>query len=239
MSFQPSSLQWTGQNDRRVVAEDSIIASSSCYEYLYGTTPTLAAAINQTCRLAEHLSHFRQNKEDEIPDEFAEACEEVGNKLQSWQFEGESVKSIPHRDELGFLILTHQAKAWHAAALIYYYTRIQGVEPIDLIQETDLVMQHSRAAEDVKLKWGAMQQKESLAPITWPGFIASCNILKDKRDSWRKWWEHMLSYRIANIEKQWEVVQQIWETLDQAEEYGVDMDWTRAYKSVGTCVLPT
>ncbi|KAF4946233.1 hypothetical protein FSARC_14246 [Fusarium sarcochroum] len=238
-SFQPSPVPWTGRNDRVIVAEDMIIQASGCYEHVYGITPTIAAAINQTCRLAAHLARLCQDQEDHIPDDILEACEEVGDNLQSWRFEHENITSIPSSDSLGMLILNHQAKAWHAAALIYYCTRIQGTEPIDLVQETDLVMEHLRAAEDVKSSPGTMHSRESLAPITWPAFVASCIALNDRRDVWREWWEQMMSYNIGNINKQWEIVQQIWETLDQAEQHGNDMDWTKAYESVGRHVLPT
>ncbi|KAJ4250923.1 hypothetical protein NW762_011573 [Fusarium torreyae] len=237
-SFEPSSVPWTGRNDRLVVAEDMLIQSSSCYEHVYGITPTVAAAINQTCRLAAHLARLRHDKEDVIPDDVLEACEEVGDKLQSWRFEHENITSIPSSDGLGMLILQHHAKAWHSAALIYYCTRIQGTEPIDLVEETDLVMEHLRAAEDVRLTSGTMHSRDSLAPITWPAFVASCVALKDRRDVWRDWWEQMLCYNIGNINKQWDIVQQIWETLDQAEQQGTDMDWMKAYESVGRHVLP-
>ncbi|KAM0545416.1 hypothetical protein ACHAPJ_011321 [Fusarium lateritium] len=237
-SFEPSSAPWTGRNDRLVVAEDMLIQSSGCYEHVYGITRTVAAAINQTCRLAAHLARFRRDKEDDIPDDVLEACEEVGDKLQSWRFEHENITSIPSSDGLGMLILKHHAKAWHSAALIYYCTRIQETEPIDLVEETDLVMEHLRAAEDVRLTSGTMHSRDSLAPITWPAFVASCIALKDRRDVWRVWWEQMLSYNIGNINKQWEIVQQIWETLDQAEQQGTDMDWMKAYESVGRHVLP-
>lgn len=241
MTFGPSLLPWTGQSDRLAAAEDRIIRSSGCYEYVYGITPAIAAALNKTCRLAEQLVHYRQNNQDDtnIPDGIVKACEELGNTLQSWQFEREDITSIPRSDVLGFSILTHQAKAWHAAALVYYCTRIQGAEPIDLIRETDLVMEHLLTAEEIKSKAGTIKQKQHLAPITWPGFIASCNILKDRRDDWKEWWQHMLAYKIGNIEKQWDIVQKIWEKLDQMEQLGIEMDWTVAFESLGTNILPT
>lgn len=241
MSFRPSLLPWTGRSDRLAAAEDRVIQSSGCYEYVYGITPTIAAALSQTCRLAEHLVYFRQNNRDgiNIPDCILEACEELGNTLQSWQFEHEDITSIPRSDVLGFSILTHQAKAWHAAALVYYCTRIQGAEPIDLARETNLVLEHLLTAEEIKSKAGTMKKKEHLAPITWPGFIASCNALKDKRDAWKEWWQHMLAYKIGNIEKQWDIVQKIWEKLDQMEQLGIEIDWTVAFKSLGINILPT
>lgn len=241
MSFRPSLLPWAGQSDRLAAAEDRIIRSSGCYEYVYGITPTIAVALSKTCRLAEHLVYFRQNNQDgaNIPDGILEACEELGNTLQSWQFEREDITSISRNDVLGFSILTHQAKAWHAATLVYYCTRIQGAEPIDLIQETDLVLEHLLIAEEIKAKAETIKQKQHLAPITWPGFIASCNILKDKRDAWKEWWQHMLAYKIGNIAKQWDIVQKIWEKLDQMEQLGIETDWTVAFESLGTHILPT
>ncbi|KAF4449364.1 lysyl oxidase-like protein 2 3 4 [Fusarium austroafricanum] len=221
VSFFPSPGPWIGYNERLIEAEDRLIESSGCYEFVYGITASIAAAINQTCHLAEQLAQLRHNKHD-IPDEILRACEELGNRLQSWTFESETITSISRSDTFAFLTLTHEAKAWHAAALVFYYTRIQGVEPVDLFQETDQVLTHLLAADEVK----------SSPPITWPAFIACCNVLKDKRDAWREWWENLLSYKVGSIEKQWEIIQQVWEIVDQAEKDRVIIDWTKANKTM-------
>jgi hypothetical protein len=100
-------------------------------------------------------------------------------------------------------------------------------------------MEHLLTAEEMKSKAGTIKQKQHLAPITWPGFIASCNILKDRRDAWKEWWQHILAYKIGNIEKQWDIMQKIWEKLDEMEQLGIEMDWTVAFESLGTNILPT
>ncbi|KAM0231600.1 hypothetical protein ACHAPO_008448 [Fusarium lateritium] len=237
MLFKSSSLPWRNGNEQATAAEDEAIQSSSCYEYIYGIKPSIAVAINQTCRLAEHLLRIREEGEQQMPDTLLETCEELGNMLESWRLEEETPTPISSDDDLGVLIFTHQAKAWHAAALIYYYTRIQGAQPADLIQEVTAVAKHMYAMEDIKSRLGVLTQDNPMAPITGPAFVASCNALGDMRQVWRTWWEGMYGYKIGNIIKQWSVVQRIWEILDIAKNRGTQSDWTKAYDEVGICIL--
>lgn len=235
--FQPSPISWGTTGDNTHAAETIILQSSQCYEYVYGITLAISPAINETCHLAEHLIRFRQNKES-LPDDFLEACEELGNRLQSWRFESENITSFSDSGDSRMAVFTRQAKAWHAAALIYYCTRIQHVQRADLIPEVDHVAEYAQAAEDIKSRSETVGQGESMAPITWPAFVASCNATSDRRDVWKKCWERMLCYKLENVSKQWDVVQQIWQILDVAERQGNYLSWTEAYHIVGINILP-
>ncbi|KAI1066931.1 hypothetical protein LB507_011380 [Fusarium sp. FIESC RH6] len=237
MYFQPSPISWGTTGDNTHAAETMILQSSQCYEYVYGITLAIAPAINETCHLAEHLIRFRRNKES-LPDDFLEACEELGNKLQSWRFQSENIISFSDSSDFRMAVFTQQAKAWHAAALIYYCTRIQHVPRADLIPEVNQVAGYVEAAEDIKSRSGTVGQGESMAPITWPAFVASCNATSDRRDVWRKCWERMLYYKLENVSKQWEIVQQVWQILDVAERQGNHLSWTEAYDIVGINILP-
>ncbi|KAM5375749.1 hypothetical protein ACJZ2D_005805 [Fusarium nematophilum] len=234
LSFQPASSAWAGNV---VSFEQDIIRSSGCYEYVYGITPAIAAAIYQTCHLAGHLARFRGQlaPHESLPDDFLEACEDVGNGLECWRFESEHITSIPPTDPR-LSMLTFQAKAWHAAALIYYYQRIQGVEAVNLVHEVDLVAEYLNAAEDIKPISGTI----SMAPIMWPGLVASLTALRSRRDVWRSWWERMIGYGIANNDRQWAIVQQIWEKMDRAEDEGrAATGWIDVFVRLGVRVLPT
>ncbi|RTE83047.1 hypothetical protein BHE90_002429 [Fusarium euwallaceae] len=238
LTFQTSSS--TRPNyDPNSTADSMTIERSGCYEYLYGVTPDIATLIYQTCQLAEQLARFREEGES-MPDDFLEACEQIGSKLQSWRFNSEKISAIPRGDELRFAILMHQAKAWHSAVLIYYYTRIQDFSPEDLIQEVECVAEHMHATEDVKLAFEAPYDGPKMAPITWPALIASCNAVRSRREVWQRWWERMQLYRIANINKQWSIVQQVWEIVDGREKQGEGfVTWIQAFDSLGIHVLPT
>lgn len=239
LTFQTSTSPWPSCDAQSTAEDSTIIERSGCYEYLYGVTPDIAMLVYQTCQLAEHLARFGETGEP-MPDDFLEKCEQVGNRLQAWRFNSEKISSIPRDDELRFAILTHQAKAWHSAALIYYYTRIQDCSPGDLIQEVECVAEHMQATEDVKLAFETAYDEPKMAPLTWPALIASSNAVRSRREVWRRWWARMQLYRIANIDKQWSIVQQIWETVDGREEQGEgSVTWTQAFDSIGIHVLPT
>ncbi|KAJ4211179.1 hypothetical protein NW759_012659 [Fusarium solani] len=239
LTFQTSTSPWPSCDAKSTAEDSTIIERSGSYEYLYGVTPDIAMLIYQTCQLAEHLARFRE-KGESMPDDFLEKCEQVGNRLQAWRFNSEKISSIPRGDELRFTILTHQAKAWHSAALIYYYTRIQDCSPEDLVQEVECVAEHMQATEDVKLAFDTAYEEPKMAPLTWPALIASSNAVRFRREVWRRWWARMQLYRIANIDKQWSIVQQIWEIVDSREEKGEgSVTWTQAFDSIGIHVLPT
>ncbi|KAJ4110318.1 hypothetical protein NW768_012078 [Fusarium equiseti] len=193
--------------------------------------------MNETCHLAEHLTRFRQNKED-LPDDFLESCEELGNKLQSWRFESENMTSFHGSGDFRMAVFSQQAQAWHAATLVYYYTCIEDVGRADLILEVDHTAAYIQVAEDIKSTPEAVGEGESMAPITWPAFIASCNATSDRRDVWKRNWERMLCYQLENVGNQWEIVQQIWKILDAAESQGKYLSWTEAYGMVGINILP-
>ncbi|KAF4973145.1 hypothetical protein FSARC_489 [Fusarium sarcochroum] len=229
--FRPSAASWPYNISS---LEQEVIESSSCYEYMYGVTPAIAGAIHQACNLAEHLSRFRDVGQD-LPEDFLEACEELGNKLESWHFENENTTSIPKEDELRYLLLACQAKAWHAAALIYYFYRIHGTPSEQLMQEVDCVLDNLNAAEELK----PVSDKATMAPFTWPGLIASLTTTKPNRHLWAAWWQKMARYRIANIDKQWGLIQQIWGIMDHEEVEGKGRrNWIEVFTELGIHLLP-
>ncbi|KAM0290829.1 hypothetical protein ACHAO9_004752 [Fusarium lateritium] len=233
VSFEPSSSPW-GNDDDSVASERGTLQSSESFEYTYGITKTITLVIDQGCRLSKHLIRFRQGSEH-LPDDFLEACEELGNTLESWRFETEAINFCG--DELSTSVFPNYAKAWHGAALIYYYTCIQGIERADLQQEVNNVGEYMNSAEDLKAASKNPWQERSMAPITWPAFVASCNALKDRRGIWERWWTRVLCYNLGNMSKQRDLVQKIWGILDEAEREGKYMCWSDAYDVAGVHVL--
>lgn len=143
--------------------------------------------------------------------------------------------SIPPNDNLMFSIFTLQANAWHRAALIYYYRRIQCFNSTDLVNEVQYVAEQMHAAEDAKAQ---ISQDPVTAPITWPAFIASCEAIGSQRDSFRKWWEGIEKYNIGNITRQWDIVQKLWKRDDQMQQNGLGpADWIDSFRLLGFDVL--
>ncbi|KPM41739.1 hypothetical protein AK830_g4852 [Neonectria ditissima] len=218
-SLQVHSSTWVSENDDVSNAEDTVIHSGSCYGYMYGITPQIAAAIQETCRLAEFAAQYDRQGHEAIPDDLLEACEALGNRLLSWSLESEATSSIPANDTIMLMIFNLQANAWHHAALIYYYCRIQRYNASDLTGEVERVAEYMHAAEDAKA--GIKFNRASImAPITWPMFIASFNAVGSQRDECRAWWERVQHYGIANIRRQWDIIQQVWKDVDEPQQKG-------------------
>ncbi|KAH6981539.1 fungal-specific transcription factor domain-containing protein [Ilyonectria sp. MPI-CAGE-AT-0026] len=209
-------------------SDSSLIQSSNCYEYIYGITTSIAAAIQETCRLSELLTQYNGLPQGSIPDHLLQACEALGDRLLSWRLISESVMSIPANDDSMLRIFTQQANAWHRAALIYYYRRIQRFSSEYLVNDVQYVADQMHAAEDAKAD---ISQDPVMAPITWPGFIASCEAIGPQRDLFTKWWERIEKYNIGNITRQWDIVQQLWRRNDQVQRNGLGAaDWTDSFR---------
>lgn len=193
-----------------------------CFEYQFGITPTIATAIQETCRLADHLSYHITAKET-IPRGLLEACETLDQTLFSWTLDVETETYIASTDSEMLSIFIHQANAWHRAALIYSSRRIHNRSLEHLQDEVALVAQHMHAIEDVKAMSNAGIASR-VAPMTWPAFVASCDAVSSERDTWREWWQRVQCYHIANYKRQWEIVQQVWHARD-LEQGSEVADW--------------
>ncbi|CAG9941723.1 unnamed protein product [Clonostachys rosea f. rosea IK726] len=241
LAFQPSSTTWSGREQQTLDEEMDLVQSNTCFEFMYGITPVIAGTILEMCRLGEYLLRFQQDggNSSSIPDDLLEACESLGEKLLSWRFDLETISSIQANDVYISTIFYHQAHAWHHAALVYYYRRIQSWKSADLTQEIQHTMEHMHAAEDSKMMPGSPRQG-LMAPLTWPATIASLDAIGAQRDICRRWWERVLSYGLANIDKQWDVVQQVWERVDELRQcHGVGApDGMTVYRSLDIHILP-
>lgn len=215
------------------------VQSGSCLAYVYGITPRIVTAIHETCRLAEHIACYKSDSvEQPIPYGLSAACEALGERLLSWTLESEQIAAIHPADLLMTKIFYHHASAWHAAALIYYYRRIQQYDLDGLIEEIKTVIDHMEAVEDLK----AASHSENIArmaPITWPMFVASCDASGSMAALCRAWWERIQYYGIANISTQWHVVQQVWARKEQTKSCDSGPpDWLHVVHDLRAHVLP-
>jgi arginine metabolism regulation protein II len=92
-------------------------------------------------------------------------------------------------------------------------------------------------AEDLKSLMDNTGEGISMAPITWPAFVASCNAVRKRRGVWERWWKRVQRYKLGNIGKQWDLVQKIWAILDEAEDQAIWLSWVDAYNMADFDVL--
>jgi arginine metabolism regulation protein II len=203
--------------------------SSHSYEYLYGITTPLICALERVCSLAESLSFYREQQyciRQNIPNELLEACEALGDDLLAWDLEAENAEILVDKEIISHVttveIFTHHAHAWHRAVLIYFYRRIQQYSTYDLMVDVAAVASHMHAIEDIKERSGSGMPVR-MAPITWPAFIASCEATIIDREIWVAWWTRVCqTYKIANMSRQYDLVQHIWKARDASND---ERDW--------------
>lgn len=202
-------------------------SSQRCVEYMYGITTGVANALQETCQLAEYLAFYDG---EDIPPKLLTACEELGDELAMWTTNTETFISIDPMETAMIAIVQCQARAWHAAVLIYYYRTIQKCNPGDLENERRTVLEQLTKAEDIKDEFLG---RKRVAPISWPAFMAALEA--SNREPWFEWWIRVQEYRIGNFTRQWGIVQEIWDIMDKDEHI---IDWRSGLRRSGRLVLP-
>ncbi|CAG9983154.1 unnamed protein product [Clonostachys byssicola] len=238
LSFHPSSPLWCADHgDGKGNGNDDVPlaqGSNQCLGYMYGITITIANAIKETCRLAETITCIEERQNEALPEWLRQACEDLGDLLLSWTLDEAEVNSIANEEMRA--VFKHHAHAWHHAALIYYCRRVQKVPSSELSEEASIVAEHMHAVETLKAT-SRSEQASRMAPITWPAFIASCDAID--RDVWMDWWERVKHYKIANIPRQYDVVRELWEIIDEKTQSGdCSIDWITVYKELDITLLP-
>ena len=221
-------------------------------EFLYGITTSIAGAIFKIYRLSQYVAYYRDQSprpEQEFPATLLQACEELADALGSYTITSESFSSISPTEAEGHMvdIARAQAKAFHNAALIYYYRSIQQCSRDCLYQEQRAVLDAMNEAEELKVKASstgnigpgsasASSQTQSSfpAPITWPAFVASCEAVGEERQAWDGWWRRVQGYGMRNYGQQYATVCRIWERMDENESG----DWREVLADLGVRILP-
>ncbi|KAM0716241.1 hypothetical protein Q7P37_007686 [Cladosporium fusiforme] len=224
----PEPKPWGGSWD--VLNGAGLDALSPSIEYIYGISRPTANALLKIYRLSQCLNY---HKETGYPENLMQACEDLGDELCSWSATSEKFTAI-ESDQVSMLkVARAQAKAFHHAALIYYYRSIQKCAREDLHMEQKAVLAAMNEAES--LKKAAPGDVAMPAPITWPAFMASCEAVGDEREGWREWWQQIQRYKMANYASQQDIVLQIWQEMDKVEGC---QDWRELLVALDVRVLP-
>ncbi|OQE19677.1 hypothetical protein PENFLA_c018G04368 [Penicillium flavigenum] len=202
-------------------------------EFLYGITISIAGAIFRIYRLSQYVAYYRSQGQ-EYPETLLEACETLADDLGSYTITSELFSTIDSSEAEAYMvdIARAQAKAFHNAALIYYYRSIQECARSCLHREQQAVLAAMNEAEDLKVSFG--KHTSFPAPITWPAFVASCEAVGEERRSWDKWWRRLEVYGMRNYHRQYATVRSIWGKLGEDET----RDWREVLDTVGLRILP-
>ncbi|CAG8106900.1 unnamed protein product [Penicillium nalgiovense] len=202
-------------------------------EFLYGITISIAGAIFRIYRLSQYVACYK-SQDQEYPETLLQACETLADDLGSYTITSELFSTIDSSEAEAYMvdIARAQAKAFHNAALIYYYRSIQQCARSCLHQEQQAVLTAMNEAEDLKVSFG--RQTSFPAPITWPAFVASCEAVGEERRSWDIWWRRLEVYGMRNYHRQYATVHSIWGKLGEDET----RDWREVLDTVGLRILP-
>jgi arginine metabolism regulation protein II len=211
----------------RPFAPPTFESSQRCVEYMYGITPSIANALQKTCQLTEYLAFYDG---EDVPSEILTACEELGDELAVSTVNMEAFVSINPKETAMIEIVQCQARAWHAAVVIYYYRTIQKCDPHDLENERVTILENLIKAEDIKDN--ILGGEKRPAPISWPAFMAALEATD--REPWRQWWTRIQDYNLGNFIRQQAIIEDIWAIMDRDEDI---IDWRSALRSTGRLVL--
>lgn len=186
-------------------------------EFTYGTTATLATLIYTITRFAQFLSNYSIS---ETPKSLAQACSDLGECIASWTLATELFPAVQYKNHDNRALVQHSALAFYYAAKLYYHRRISLCSETEFGEDAQNVADNLLIAEAIKeTRFGSLEQ--IMAPLSWTGFIASCEALPSQREVWQTWWAKMLSYGIGFLHRLWDVVNDIWQARDlEGENFG-------------------
>lgn len=226
---QPEPKPWPGVDHVPTGADFDY--SEPSIEFIYGITTSIAGAILKIYRLTQYLAFY----EDQVyPQSLMQACETLGDELCSWTIYSEPFSAIDPNQGHMLKIARAQARAFHSAAMIYYYRSIQKCARECLRLEQRNAITAMNEAEDLKDSF-CKDTSSFPAPITWPAFIASCEAIDEDRQDWDKWWSRVQRYQMGNYSRQQSIVHGVWAQLDNSE---VSMDWREALSAMNLRIIP-
>ncbi|KAL5363849.1 fungal-specific transcription factor domain-containing protein [Aspergillus floccosus] len=183
-------------------------------EFTYGITATLASYLHLTISLPQNIAYFELNGLP-TPPYLLKACIALYTAINSWSIDQESLASLPETDYETRSLITCHVIAFHAAIVIYFHTMLSHPTPLSTLQSYNKICASNLlAAEALKSSDGASKGWNAMAPIVWPGFIASCEAELIDRPLWQAWWTGVQKYCIGSIKTLWDVVQEVWRERD-------------------------
>jgi arginine metabolism regulation protein II len=185
-------------------------------EFTYGITATLASLIHTTAKLHHHVLYYTANNLN-VPDSLHTTINGHGDAITNWSLAEESFSSIHPTDCDTLAIIRHHAIAFHRAIFIHFHTLILPTSPTVIADYSQTTVENLIAAESLKRANGARYHWKSMAPVVWPGFIASCEASFKDRVLWRSWWTSVQKYRIGSITRLWVVVREVWDARDAGD----------------------
>lgn len=183
-------------------------------EFTYGTTANLASYLHLTISLSQSIAYFELN-ELPTPPYLRKACMALYAAISGWSINQESLASLPGTDYETRSLITCHVVAFHAAIVIYFHTMLDYPTPHSILQSYNKIcVSNLLAAEVLKMSNGASKGWNAMAPIVWPGFVASCEAELIDQPLWRAWWTGVQKYCIGSIKTLWDVVQDVWRDRD-------------------------
>ncbi|CAI7633436.1 unnamed protein product [Penicillium glandicola] len=189
---------------------------------LDGATALTQFAITQTENLAEEIEEYELYNIP-LPEHLSAGIGSLSTQLQSFRPDDDIQLFLRPGMDAQEIIYNNLEMAWYLSTLVYFHNRINELFLEDVYAVADAILMCLLRAEEFKaeVELELMYRDE---PVTFPAFVASCNAID--RESWAYWWRWIQEYDLPNIKAQWEVIQVIWEIMDETQEVGeADLSW--------------
>ncbi|KAL3476276.1 fungal-specific transcription factor domain-containing protein [Aspergillus californicus] len=225
-SFVP--VQWPVDNQRSAELCDALYRTpamdDSCLQNTYGVTRELVVFIHVVAVLFQSVSYYA-SRNCKLPQTLEQTLATLSRRLDAWDIESDrsllaDSTATARLMKLHILAFSHALQVFHLTHLVFpIHGRALNASGISLsaILEPHVSQVSSilLMIEDIKQENPNMLGRR-VAPILWPGFIASCEADCNSREAWIQWWERMVAYRIGNIRTLWRTVQDVWQVKDEA-----------------------
>ncbi|KAJ5497412.1 hypothetical protein N7463_009399 [Penicillium fimorum] len=195
---------------------------TSPFGSLDGAPALTLFAITQTENLAEAIEEY-ELQNTALPEYLSAGMVSLSAHLQNFRPDDDiSLFLSPDMDKQD-IVYNNLEVAWYLAAGIYFHNRINNAIINDVSFAVNGILMCLLRAEEIK----AQIEPDLIYrddPVTFPAFVASLNAIN--REPWVCLWEAMQEYGFPKVNAQWQVIQIVWDIMDDTQEIGeVDLSW--------------
>ncbi|KAL2828961.1 fungal-specific transcription factor domain-containing protein [Aspergillus cavernicola] len=203
-----------------------------CLQHTYGVTRKLVVFIRVIAVLFQSVSYYISCGLA-LPETLEQTLADLSNRLDAWDLNSE--RNLLHFDgsdestpkprvlRLHILAFSHAIRIFHLTHLVFpLYQGKEALQQSDN-QLSEILQSHVSQVssllhmiEEIKRTSNNGSFEKQVAPILWPGFIASCEADSSNQESWAQWWNHMSAYRIGNIQSLRRIVEGVWRVRDES-----------------------
>ena len=195
-----------------------------------------AVRMNQISKTAVLRTEFETTSQAiEVALQQWQPCLPSKISLEDGRLESVGGENAPEQTRLQSIF--HNAMAYRHSAFVYLYRTVRGYSP-----HHELVQTHAHASLEHCVE--TVMNRGPMGALLWPLFVAACEAVSDgdRLLARRAFAAIDLRQGMTNIERAWEIVQEVWSELDRLDSvYDDDVRivdiWRKVSDNMGVTIV--